>query len=160
MSPARINSLVKRFPLIAPGITIAAAAVMVAWLQFSSPDAGAVSAAAEPPGLAQAIAGLHRLYPVFRDADRRADLSLDERIEAEGRFIELLAAVPLDFLVPRMERYEVAYEAQLAQMTDPRAFVDRLAAVAMNGILTPARSSAREPGPIRFRRAMSAPDLR
>ena len=112
-------------------------------------------------GPVEAVATLHRLYPIFTDPEEREGMSLEQRRAVETEFQELLQQLPLDLLLPQMEKYSVAYSSQVERFDDPQAFVLRLSQVAMNGIITPLEAETPGQGPVRFeRRAADLRDLR
>lgn len=84
-----------------------------------------------------AIAKLHQLSPIFTDPERRKNMSLQQRKATETEARKQLRRVPLDLLIPQIEKYSVASAQQVRSFDSPRAFVTRLSDVAMNGIITP-----------------------
>jgi hypothetical protein len=122
------------------------------------PDLRAAESGADLPGPIEAVATLHRLYPVFTDPARRQGMTLEQRRAVEAEFQELLQLVPMDLLLPQMEKYSVAYPVQLRSFDDPRGFVRRLSEVAMNGIITPRTAEPPLHGDVVFRRDATQPD--
>lgn len=84
-----------------------------------------------------AIARLHQLSPIFTDPNQRRGMSLQQRKATEIEASKLLQRVPLELLIPQIEKYSVASEQQVRSFENPREFVTRLSEVAMNGIITP-----------------------
>ena len=98
----------------------------------------------------EAVATLHRLYPIFTDPEQREGMSLEQRRAVETEFQALLQQLPLELLLPQMEKYSVAYPYQVTSFDDPQGFVRRLSQVAMNGIITPLEPEPPSAGRVRF----------
>lgn len=108
-------------------------------------------------GSVQAVATLRRLYPIFTDPAARAGMTLQQRQAVENEFQDQLQQIPMELLLPQMERYSVAYASQVDTYKDPRGFVKRLSQVAMNGIITPAVIENPREGTISFKPAVAHP---
>ena len=117
------------------------------------PDLLTAESGANSPGAIEAVATLHRLYPIFTDPAHRQGMTLQQRRAVESEFQELLQLVPMELLLPQMEKYSVAYAYQLESFDDPRRFVRRLSEVAMNGIITPPIAEPPAYGEVIFKRA-------
>jgi hypothetical protein len=100
---------------------------------------------------AQAVATLHRLYPIFTDPAHREGMSLQQRQAVEVEAQHQLQLLPMDLLLPQMEKHAVVYSDQLQSFADPQEFVARLSRVAMNGIITPTIAELPVQGAIRFK---------
>jgi hypothetical protein len=81
-------------------------------------------------GAVDAIAKLHQLSPIFTDPDRRKGMSLQQRKATEIEARNQLQKVPLELLIPQIEKYSVASEQQVRSFESPREFVTRLSDVA------------------------------
>lgn len=149
-----MNLSMKRFWIVL--LCAAVGVTALAGIGFNRWYAPALQAGEADPtlmGSVQAVATLHRLYPIFTDPGEREGMTLRQRQAVETEFQQLLQQVPLDLLLPQMEKYSVAYASQVKAFDDPQGFVARLSRVAMNGIITPAVVEAPAHGSIRFRPA-------
>lgn len=106
-------------------------------------------------GAVEAIASLYRLYPLFTDPDRRVDMTLQQRQQAEVEFHSLLNIIPLELLLPQMEKYSIASAEIVRSFENPRGFVNRVAEVAMNGIITPESYQKPAHGQVNFRKKIA-----
>jgi hypothetical protein len=102
-------------------------------------------------GAVDAIAKLHQLSPIFTDPDRRKGMSLQQRKATEIEARNQLQKVPLELLIPQIEKYSVASEQQVRSFESPREFVTRLSDVAMNGIITPPNLEVPAHGSVAFK---------
>ena len=108
-----------------------------------------------------AIARLHQLSPIFTDPNRRRGMSLQQRKATEVEASKQLLRVPLELLIPQIEKYSVASEQQVRSFENPRRFVTRLSEVAMNGIITPPNPEVPTHGFVAFKaRASQAENTR
>jgi len=98
-----------------------------------------------------AISRLHQLSPIFTDPDRRRGMSLQQRKATEIEASKQLQRVPLELLIPQIEKYAVASEQQVRSFDNPREFVTRLSEVAMNGIITPPNPEVPTHGVVAFK---------
>jgi hypothetical protein len=98
-----------------------------------------------------AIAKLHQLSPIFTDPNRRKNMSLQQRKATETEARKQLQRVPLELLIPQIEKYSVASAQQVRSFDSPRAFVTRLSDVAMNGIITPPNLERPAHGSVAFK---------
>jgi hypothetical protein len=109
-------------------------------------------------GTVDAIARLHQLSPIFTDPGRREGMSLQQRKATEMEARKQLQRVPLELLIPQIEKYSVASERQIRSFENPREFVMRLSDVAMNGIITPPNLEVPAHGPVAFKGDASQPN--
>jgi hypothetical protein len=100
---------------------------------------------------ADAIARLHQLSPIFTDPKRRRGMSLQQRKATEIEASKQLQRVPLELLIPQIEKYSVVSGQQVRSFQDPRRFVTRLSEVAMNGIITPPNTEVPTHGVVTFK---------
>ena len=98
-----------------------------------------------------AISRLHKLSPIFTDPNRRREMSLQQRKATEIEASKQLLRVPLELLIPQIEKYSVASEQQVRSFENPRRFVTRLSEVAMNGIITPPNPEEPAHGVVAFK---------
>jgi hypothetical protein len=98
-----------------------------------------------------AISRLHQLSPIFTDPNRRRGMSLQQRKATEIEASKQLRRVPLELLIPQIEKYSVASEQQVRSFENPRRFVTRLSEVAMNGIITPPNTEVPTHGFVAFK---------
>ena len=114
----------------------------------------------DDPGLVARFTDLERqlasLKKKYQRLQQKAELDAGEREELQA-LPELVMAsidqVPMEFIAPSIERYTNIPAEVLEQMPDQRAFVNRLAEVAMDGIVDEPDADA-EPkfGPVDFSR--------
>ena len=132
-------------------ILVAVAAAAIVFNPWQSVDLSASEIGTDLIGTVDAIAKLHQLAPIFTDPDRREGMSLQQRKATEVEARKQLQRVPLELLIPQIEKYSVASERQVRSFENPRNFVMRLSDVAMNGIITPPNHELPAHGPVAFK---------
>jgi hypothetical protein len=110
----------------------------------------ATQSASENLSIPESIARLHGLYTIFTDPTSRQTMSLEQKKSAESEFLSILERIPLDIMLTQMEKYDVAYRDQVNRYQQPEAFVQRLAKLAMNGIITPVIEAEPQYGAVQF----------
>lgn len=147
------NTLCRRVQIVA---------VLIAVLSPLNPDGlYAAEGDADVFAAVDAIARLHQLSPIFTDPNRRRGMSLQQRKATEIEASRQLQRVPLELLIPQIEKYSVASEQQVRSFENPREFVTRLSEVAMNGIITPPNHEVSIHGFVAFKaRASQAADTK
>jgi len=118
---------------------------------LSSADLYAAEGDVDVFAAADAIARLHQLSPIFTDPNRRRGMSLQQRKATEIEASKQLRRVPLELLIPQIEKYAVASGQQVRSFQNPRRFVTRLSEVAMNGIITPPETEVPAHGIVAFK---------
>ncbi len=98
-----------------------------------------------------AIARLYFLLPIFIEPEKREGMSLDEKLAVEQEFLSLLNKIPEDTITDKMLSLELVTLKQLSSMNHKRPFINRLAGVAMNGIITPTKVEDPRFGSIYFK---------
>jgi hypothetical protein len=141
--------------MILRGILVVVTAAVVALNPLQSADLLTSDTGTDILGTVDAIARLHQLSPIFIDPGRRKGMSLQQRRDTEIEARKQLQRVPLELLIPQIEKYSVASERQIRSFQNPREFVMRLSDVAMNGIITPPNLEAAAHGPVAFKGAAS-----
>ena len=86
--------------------------------------------------LLEKIAQLQFQYDLLKDKSKRDALDDEERRNLPHLFKQTLNEIPMDVIVPRLEKYANIDALTLSTMSDQRQFVSRLAEVAMQGIIT------------------------
>jgi len=132
-------------------ILVALVSVVMAFTPWPSAALFASETGTDLLGTVDAIAKLHQLSPIFIDPDRRKGMSLQQRKATEIEARNQLQRVPLELLIPQIEKYSVASEKQVRSFESPREFVTRLSDVAMNGIITPPKLEVPAHGPVAFK---------
>jgi hypothetical protein len=154
MNPTR-----KRFRIVLLCAVIAVVGVVGAGFnRWHSSDLQAGETDLTLLGSVQAVATLHRLYPIFTDPAQRQGMTLQQLQAVETEFQQQLQLVPMELLLPQMEKYSVAYASQVNAFADPQGFVGRLSRVAMNGIITPTVAEKPAQGAISFKPAAAYPE--
>lgn len=98
-----------------------------------------------------ALADLYLLLPVFTEPEKREGMGLEERQAIEEEFVTLLSKIPEDTILDKMMSLELVTTEQLRKIGHKREFIDRLAKVAMNGVITPAAIELPKHGTIYFK---------
>lgn len=133
------------------GIPVAVASAVMVFNPLQSADRLASDIGTDVLGAVDAIAKLHQLSPIFTDPGRREGMSLQQRKATEIEARKQLQRVPLELLIPQIEKYSVASERQIRSFENPREFVMRLSDVAMNGIISPPTLEVPAHGPVAFK---------
>lgn len=107
--------------------------------------------------ITNAIVRLYLLLPVFTDPENRAGMSLTERVAAEKEFISLLNDLPVDKILDKMNDLELVTTEQLSRIKHKRPYIDRLAKVAMNGIMKPETTEVSKHGEVYFKSGLKSP---
>jgi hypothetical protein len=144
--------------MILRSILVAIAAGFMVLNPLQSADLLAGDTGTDILGTVDAIARLHQLSPIFIDPGRREGMSLQQRKATEIEARKQLQRVPLELLIPQIEKYSVASERQIRSFENPREFVMRLSDVAMNGIITPPNLEKPAHGPVAFKGDASQSD--
>lgn len=130
---------------------VALASAAIVFNPWSSAGLFASEIGTDLMGTVDAIAKLHRLSPIFTDPNRRKGMSLQQRKASEIEARKQLQRVPLELLIPQIEKYSVASGQQVRSFASPREFVTRLSDVAMNGIITPPNLEVPAHGSVAFK---------
>jgi hypothetical protein len=137
--------------MILRGILVAVAAAIMVSNPLQAADLSTSETGTDILGTVDAIARLHQLSSIFTDPGRREGMSLQQRRATEIEARKQLQRVPLELLIPQIEKYSVASERQIRSFANPREFVMRLSDVAMNGIITPPNPDVPAHGPVAFK---------
>jgi len=134
-------------------LSLQVAVVLIGFVLISllSSDLQAVDSDADVFAAVDAITRLQQLSPIFTDPKRRRGMSLQQRKATEAEASKQLQRVPLELLIPQIEKYSVASGQQVRSFENPREFVTRLSAVAMNGIITPPNPEVPAHGTVAFK---------
>ena len=97
------------------------------------------------------IANLYLLLPVFIEPEKRIGLSIDERKAREQEFLSHINQLPVDKIIGKMKDLELVTTEQLSKIEHKRPYINRLAEVAMNGIMTPEIPEVAIHGKIHFK---------
>lgn len=101
--------------------------------------------------IVDAVANLYLLLPVFTEPQKRIDLTLEERKAVESEFISLLDKIPQDTIIDKIISLKLVTPQQLSSIDHKRDFINRLASVAMNGVITPEKLETSIHGEVIFR---------
>ena len=99
------------------------------------------------------ISQLQHQYDILKNKSKRDTLNQQELESLPQHFTETLNEIPLDLIVPRLEKYANISQENLDQVGDQRQFISRLAEVAMEGIITEEKEAEPALGPVVFSRS-------
>ncbi len=102
-----------------------------------------------------AIANLYLLLPIFIDPEKRVGMTLEERQATKEEFVTNLDKIPEDTIIEKMIDLDLVTALQLDKINHKRAFINRLAQVAMNGVITPTTNEPASHGGVFFKSSLN-----